>query len=1253
MPTSLDRLFDPVPHARLLGNGRYTVLFSGAGTGYSAWNGLSLTAWAGDRTEDADGLFVYLRDLDRGTLWSIGHQPVERPAERYEAVSSPGSVTISRLDDGIESSLDVCVVPAADVEVRRLRLRNASRRRRRIEVTSYAEVVLADPGAHAAHPAFSKLFVETERAAEGVLLARRRPRSATEPPAWMLHALAGEGGVQHETDRARFLGRGRTTAAPLALGSRGRLSGTTGSVLDPVFSLRRVVELPAGGEAELVCLLGAASTREEALALGTRHAPPPAAAAALEAAANEERGLLRRLDLSGAEADQLHELLGAILYRHPALRPATETRPLTGGELAGLGLSAARRFIVVEDDEPGPILKAPAYWRARGVDIGVLVIGDPALAGEGVVARRRDEITRAERDVIDAYTLAVVSGPLDRLLAGAPEERAATLARAAARPSRARRRTAKLRFENGHGGFTRDGREYVIRLGPGSPPPPMPWVNVVANERFGFLVSERGAGYTWSRNSRENRLTPWYNDPIADPHGEALYLRDEDRRTFWSPLPGPVPPAAPCEVRHGFGYTRCTQAIEGLEQEVCLFVPREDPLKIVRVRLRNRGRRERRVSVFSFFRLVLGVLPSTAGPVVTELDTTSGALLAVNPQNGDFTDGVVFAAAVAPKGARTRHTGDRAAFVGRNGSVGRPAAVCEAATLDGRTGPGLDPCAAFQVTMRVPAGGAVECAFLLGEVTDRAAARALVARYRRRGALDRALAEVRGFWMDTLSAVEVKTPSPALDVMVNGWLVYQNMSCRLWGRSAFYQSGGAFGFRDQLQDAAALVHVRPGLTRAQILLHAAHQFVEGDVLHWWHPPSGRGTRTRFSDDLVWLPYVTAFYLQATGDWSVLGEVAGFVTARALAPGEDEAYLLPRVSDETADLYAHCCRALDRSLTRGAHGLPLMGTGDWNDGMNRVGREGRGESVWLGFFLYAVLGDFIPICERRADTMRVQRYTEYRAGLRQALEDAGWDGAWYRRAYYDDGTPLGSAKNDECRIDALAQAWSVLSGAAPRARAEQAMDAVERQLVVEKAGIVRLLWPPFDRTPHDPGYIKGYVPGIRENGGQYTHAALWVVRALAELGRRNRAARLLEMLLPTRHTRAAEKVRVYQVEPYVVAADVYGTPPHLGRGGWTWYTGSAGWMYRVALESILGVTVEAGKTLRVRPCIPDGWRGFTVRLRLPDGLTRYEVVVTNRSGSAAAVAAVSVDGEPATVEDGAARIPLRADGRLHRARVTLA
>jgi cyclic beta-1,2-glucan synthetase len=814
--------------------------------------------------------------------------------------------------------------------------------------------------------------------------------------------------------------------------------------------------------------------------------------------------------------------------------------------------------------------------------------------------------------------------------------------------------TESLLFYNGRGGFAPDGTEYVIRLPREQGAlrrPPLAWSNVIANEEIGFLATDSGAGYTWSVNSRENRLTPWSNDPVSDPHGEAIYLAYEDAGLFWSPLPGPVPGSGGYEVRHGFGYTRTLHESQQLGQEVVSFVPRHDGVKLVRLKVTNRSARMRRLSAYGYCEWVLGVVPSdTTRFVVTERDAATGSLFAVNPHNVEFSSRVAFAALVTPDGSTaTECTADRGRFLGRLGSVALPEAIVRGDPLDERVGAGLDPCAAFRASITLEPGESAEWVFLLGEASDRDGARTLVRRYQNPATVTAALEGIQAFWRDTLGRMQVRTPSPVIDLMVNGWLAYQNLCCRIWGRSAFYQSGGAFGFRDQLQDAAALIYLDPAFTRQQILLHAGHQFVEGDVLHWWHPPLSKGIRTRFSDDLLWLPYIAAGYIRHTGDFGILDEPARFLTAPQLAAGEDEEFLIPQDSGEVGDLYEHCCRVLDRSLTRGAHGLPLMGTGDWNDGMNRVGREGRGESVWLGFFLYHILDGFLPLCGLREDTVRAERYRTYQRELHTALNAGGWDGEWYRRAYYDNGAPLGSKQSDECRIDAIAQAWAVLSGVAPVDRAALALDALEEQLVSEEDGIIRLLTPAFDKTPNDPGYIKGYLPGVRENGGQYTHGALWAVRALAEAGRGERAATLLEMLSPVSHGRSATEVARYQVEPYVIAADVYGVAPHLGRGGWTWYTGSAGWMFRVAIESVFGLTVSGGDTLLLSPCIPAAWPGFTVRYRLPAGHTVYELEIVRGDGGPTLAL---LDGTPLTVEGRAVRVPLHTDGKLHSVRVSL-
>jgi len=824
-------------------------------------------------------------------------------------------------------------------------------------------------------------------------------------------------------------------------------------------------------------------------------------------------------------------------------------------------------------------------------------------------------------------------------------------------PSEARF-TEALQHENGWGGFSADGTEYVIRLGPSADPtqqlPPMPWANIIANENAGFIVSETGAGCTWAGNSRLNRLTPWQNDPISDPHGEVIYVRDDETQTFWSLTPGPIRQPTAYEVRHGFGYTRFLHTSNEFEQELVEFVPRKDPVKISWARLRNTSDRPRQISLFSYHQWDLcDGNAATQSHTETRIDEQQQVVFATNDQRGVFATNWAFAGLVPPAGSGPiQSTCDRFEFLGHHGNLAAPRALTNDAILSGEAGKGLDPCAASQTSIEIGPGETVEFAVLLGEAPSRSVATDLLQRYHSPASWAGALDEVQIFWRHKLSAVQIETPSSAIDLMVNGWLPYQNLSCRMWGRSSLYQSGGAYGYRDQLQDAAALLHHWPELTKQQIMRNATHQFSEGDVLHWWHPPHSVGIRTMFSDDLLWLPLFAAEYVEATGDESLWQESLRFLAGQQLPVGEAEIMLTPTTSDDSGTLYEHCCRALDRGLTVGRHGLPLMGSGDWNDGMNRVGQGGTGESVWLGFFIDYILEKMLPVCQRFDDQERLDRYLGYREQLRKALNEAGWDGGWYRRAYFDDGTPLGTAAADECQIDALVQAWAVLSKADTPERANKAMAAASARLIDKDAGLIRLLDPPFDRMNNDPGYIKGYVPGVRENGGQYTHGVLWFIRAVAELGHGSQAVELLEMLSPINHARNLDEVNTYKTEPYVVAADVYSQPPHAGRGGWSWYTGSAGWMWRVAVESILGIRLMGGDSLRIDPRISANWPECRIQYRLDDEQTVYDIVIRNPTGREQGVQSSELDGTPLAVEDAVAHIPLARDGGKHEVVVTL-
>jgi cyclic beta-1,2-glucan synthetase len=1280
----------PYIQVHSLSNGKYSLLISAAGAGFSRWEDIELTRWRDDPTLNDRGSWIYVEDRLNGQVWSVTRQPTMAPPDRSEVNFYPHRVEFERQDGDIVLRTVVYVTANDDVEVRRVTLTNHGGQTRVLALTSYAEIILTQQLADLRHPAYNKLFIESEfLERDQLLLFHRRPRSADEKPIYLAHFFTSNdervGLTGYETDRAKFLGRGGTTRRPAVFSTPNQaslLSKTTGATLDPICALQAEVVISPYQTTQIAFITLAAHSRKEAIELARRYRRWSQLSRAVQETRLQAENELAQLELTSQKVEQIQKLLSPLVYLSNGLR--TEPALLNANTLGqpglwSFGISGDYPILLVrvkreEDiDLLDELLLAHTYWRKRGLMIDLVIFSqretsyDQGFKGRiyrllertasetwlnkrgGIFILQEDQMNEAERILLLTVARVVLdgeAGPLERQLSKLDVDPVRLPRFIPIEPlvppmdiQPELQRPTDLIFDNGLGGFTQNGREYVIYLGR-EQWTPAPWSNVIATPEFGCLVTELGLGTTWSQNSGENRLTPWRNDPVSDPPSEAIYLRDEDTGQIWSPTPLPARADAPYLVRHGAGYSIFEHASHGLEQNVTIFVVPDEPVKIVQLKLHNTTKRIRRVNVTYYAEWVLGVArENTAAYIAPEFASNYFALLARNLYNTDFGQRVAFLASTREL---TGVTTDRQEFLGELGSYIRPAAL-ERVGLRPRIEIGADPCAVLQCLLWLQPDETKEITFLLGQGADRADAERLISHFQNIQNVETARRAVGDFWDDILEQTQVQTPDAGMDILLNRWLLYQSLSCRFWGRTAFYQSSGAYGFRDQLQDVMGFTHVRPDLVREHIFEAAAHQFEEGDVLHWWHPPAGRGLRTRCSDNLLWLPYVTAHYVRVTGDRTILATKIPFLSAEPLKADEHERYgQFP--SGEIQTLHEHCCRALIRGMTVGPHGLPLMGAHDWNDGMNRVGFRGRGESIWLGWFLSRTLNDFAEICDLMGDHKRASEFRGKTIGIHKALEKNGWDGEqgkWYLRAYYDDGSRLGSSANNECKIDSIAQSWAVISGGADPTHAVQAMESVYNNLVRSEDELILLFTPPFQRTARDPGYIKGYPRGIRENGGQYTHAALWAIWAFAQLGQDDRATELFRLINPIYHADTPEKVNRYRVEPYVIAADVYSVAPYVGRGGWTWYSGSASWMYRLGIEVLLGLQ-RTGEQLQIKPHIPKDWLEFQINYRF--GETLYHIRVKNQQSADEqhGKGQIIIDGK--VLPDGL--IPLLDDGQTH-------
>ena len=1251
-----------VPQMLLLGNGPLSSWISNSGSGQLRWHHRALTRFVADATLDADGSWLYIAEDATGQMWSATPRPTGADAEEYQVTCHAHLVEISRRNLDVTSRLEIGVLAGSDIEVRRLQLINETALKRDLRVTSYAEIVLGASLDDERHPAFSKLFVGSDHIAKlGGLVFERRARAPHETPPALFHfALDGAGPVQQasfETDRRTFIGRNRNLRSPK--GATEPLRNTKGWTLDPIMALQHTISLAPFETREICFLTVAAATREAAIELAERHATLEAIEWALHDTATENARLLGELGVEARDLPALQELASCLIFPGNAdstRQAALAENSLSQSDLWGMGLSGDSPLLLLKSAGETTtllpvLLGAHRWWRRHGLEVDLVIL---QLAGsayiEPVLEQLRETLHRARMpellgrkggvhivfadqigadrvrllESISRVTINDAKGSLqDQLEMTCAPLKNVPLFSAALSPQHPAlaplERPKNLQRDNGIGGFTPDGREYVIFLQPGQTTP-APWCNILANSDFGALVSEAGGGYTWAVNSGENRLTTWSNDPVTDRPSESLYLRDEETGEVWTVTPAPLGHSAQCEIRHGAGYTMWTKRSYGLEQQVEMFVPREASAKIIRLRIRNLEERHRRLTATYYAEWLLGSLPSIAREhIVCRYNAETRVITAVNRWNADFSERVAFLTSNRPPHGFTT---DRGEFIGKHGDPADPGAL-KRWGLSNSVRAGGDTCAAYQVHLDLAPDEEEEVLFVLGQGCDHREALELAQRWREPKNTKRARAELEDFWDETLGALQIHTPDPAFDVMVNRWFLYQTLSSRIFARTGFYQSSGAFGFRDQLQDVLALLHTEPSLARAHILEAARHQFAEGDVLHWWHPPADRGVRTHFSDDLLWLPYAVGIYVGATGDVALLDEEVPFLVGEELAPDEANRYAQFDRTEESRPLFDHCERALHRAYVLGTHGLPLMGSGDWNDGMDRIGDKGSGESVWLAWFCAVCADGFADICRRTGRLAAADEWSGKASRLRQSAEQSGWDGAWYRRAFDDEGRPVGSATNEDCRIDSIAQSWAAFASG-DNNRVRQALQSAWELLVSQDEQLASLLWPAFDKGPNDPGYIKAYPPGIRENGGQYSHAAAWLAMAFAKIGDPDKAYAIFNMINPVTRSDEGGRAEHYRLEPYAVAGDISANNDHRGRGGWSWYTGAAGWAWQLATHSILGLKKTEGR-LVIDPCIPKTWGVYNATMRVKKGL--ISIRVEDPAGIGCGDVKLTVNGQP--------------------------
>lgn len=1224
-----------IPETHLLSNGAYSLMITNSGTGYSKIDNMLIYRWKEDVTRDNKGTFFYIRNVNSNDYWGATFEPCKSTGDKYEVTFALDKAEFLRKDGNIETRTEVAVSNEDNCETRRLNITNHSEHSRIIEITSYSEITLTTYSSDIVHPAFSNLFISTEFIDSlNCIIANRRVRQRNAKQPWVMETISvyGEkiGPIQYETSRANFIGRCNNLTSPQVMERDSVLKNTVGAILDPIISMRVRVKVPPQGTIKVSYTMGIGNSRNEVVDLAKKYKDIHNVDRIFELSWTQAQLEMKYLGIKSSQANLYQLMASNLLFLNATFKDREEdikSISKAQSDLWPYGISGDLPIVLLIINKQKHIdilrqmLNAHEYWSTKGLKVDLVIVNmeesgynqtlqdlardfiasshsrDKQNKPGGVFLHSKSTMAAEDIKFLSAIARLVINPDKGSLMSQIKssnkvlddaEELSVKNINYNSFPYKFK--IPALEYYNQYGGFNLKNNEYTIILN-NYKNTPAPWINVISNGNFGFNVSENGVSYSWYKNSRENKITNWSNDPIEDGESEEIYLRNEENGKVWSISPKPVRDEGEYIIAHGFGYSIFEHEFEGVIGKATMFAAKEHSAKLCIVKLKNNTRTQRKISITYYARMVLGVNPEqTAQYISTYYNTDNQYIYANNPYSKHFNKLYAYLKIIG--GNDISYTGNRKEFFGRGGSVECPKAL-KRIRLSNTVGSGYDPCISMNCKFNLQPEEERYLTIIFGEDESIEKINEVINKFSKLKAVDDELSLVKNSWSNILGKIKVKTPDKTMDILLNGWLMYQVISCRLWAKTAFYQCGGAVGFRDQLQDSMAALYLNSEICKKQIIYSASRQYVEGDVQHWWHPIINSGIRTRFSDDLLWMPFVTADYIKNTGDYSILDEKQPYLKDKPLEEGEDERYNIISDTEDADTIYNHCIRAIGRSLKFGTHGLPLMGSGDWNDGMNTVGNGGKGESVWLGWFLYTILDRFTEICKIKNDEETAIRYSQTKEILKKNIEKYGWDGNWYRRAYFDDGTPLGSAENEECRIDSLAQSWSLISGAGKPSRTKEAMESLETNLIKYDKGMVLLLTPPFYNSSLEPGYIKGYVPGVRENGGQYTHGAVWVIVAYCKMGMGNKAWKIFNMINPINHTKSHLECEVYKTEPYVMTADIYDKEPHEGRGGWSWYTGAAGWMYRTGVEEILGLKFEGGRGFKISPCIPEEWNEYSI------------------------------------------------------------